>query len=251
MLGAIADKAAKRLGYQISRVSTSAATSLPDLPKEIHDVIDRARPFTMTSFERLAALCMAVEYVSSNSISGAFVECGVWKGGSSMAIALSLRRLGRDDAELYLFDTFEGMSRPTGQDVRVATGETAEHLLAMQSRNSEVWARASLQEVRQNLATTGYPGSRIHPVKGLVESTIPNAAPDQIALLRLDTDWYESTRHELIHLFPRLSKNGVLIIDDYGHWAGARKAVDEYFEASNIRPFLFRIDDTGRLYIKP
>jgi O-methyltransferase len=250
MLGAIAHKAAKRFGYQLSRVSTSAAASLPDLPNEIHDVIDRARPFTMTSYERLAALCMAVEHVNSNSIPGAFVECGVWKGGSSMAIALSLRRFRREDAELYLFDTFEGMSQPTSQDVRVATGETAQKLLTMQSKDSEVWARASLQEVRQNLETTGYPSSRIHLVQGMVESTIPITAPDKIALLRLDTDWYESTRHELIHLFPRLSKNGVLIIDDYGHWAGAKKAVDEYFEASNIRPFLFRIDDTGRLYIK-
>ena len=72
--------------------------------------------------------------------------------------------------------------------------------------------------------------------------------PERIALLRIDTDWYESTRHELVHLYPRLSPGGVLIIDDYGHWQGARKAVDEYFQAGL---FLNHIDYTGRLAIKP
>ena len=87
-------------------------------------------------------------------------------------------------------------------------------------------------------------------IKGMVETTIPDAAPDKIAILPLDTDWYESTRHELVHLFPRLAKNGVLIIDDYGAWAGARKAVDEYFAAQTTKPMLMRIDSTGRLIIK-
>jgi hypothetical protein len=84
----------------------------------------------------------------------------------------------------------------------------------------------------------------------MVEETIPQHAPEQISVLRLDTDWYSSTKHELMHLFPRLSKNGVLIIDDYGHWAGARKAVDEYFADQTIQPLLNRIDQTGRACIK-
>jgi hypothetical protein len=85
---------------------------------------------------------------------------------------------------------------------------------------------------------------------GKVEDTIPADIPEKIALLRLDTDWYESTKHELIHLFPRLQKGGVLIIDDYGFWKGARKAVDEYFAENNIQILLNRIDDTGRMAIK-
>jgi hypothetical protein len=83
-----------------------------------------------------------------------------------------------------------------------------------------------------------------------VEDTIPSHAPEQIAVLRLDTDWYESTKHELFHLFPRLSKNGILIVDDYGCWAGSRKAVDEYFADFESRPLLARIDDTGRICTK-
>src|ERR1051325_10354963 len=90
-----------------------------------------------------------------------------------------------------------------------------------------------------------------YTLEGTVEETIPAQAPERIALLRLDTDWYESTRHELVHLYPRLVPGGVLIIDDYGHWEGARKAVDEYIAQNNLRLFLNRIDYAGRLAIKP
>jgi hypothetical protein len=85
----------------------------------------------------------------------------------------------------------------------------------------------------------------------MVEDTIPGNMPKKIALLRLDTDWYESTKHELTHLFPLLQSNGVLIIDDYGHWEGARKAVNEYISDKHIRILLNRIDYTGRIAIKP
>ena len=92
---------------------------------------------------------------------------------------------------------------------------------------------------------------RVHLIKGMVEQTIPHDAPDQIALLRLDTDWYESTAHELKHLYPRLANRGIMIIDDYGHWQGARMAVDEFIQAQDFKPFLHRIDYTGRLIVKP
>jgi O-methyltransferase len=98
--------------------------------------------------------------------------------------------------------------------------------------------------------STGYPAERVHLVEGRVEDTLPAAAPEEIALLRLDTDWYESTKHELVHLYPRLSPGGVLILDDYGHYEGARRAVDEYFESAGGRPLLTRVDYTGRVGIK-
>ncbi len=101
-----------------------------------------------------------------------------------------------------------------------------------------------------NLAATGYDAQRLHYVKGKVEDTIPSAAPEQIAILRLDTDWYASTRHELEHLYPRLARGGVLIIDDYGHWEGARRAVDEYFATQQVAILLNRLDQTGRIAIK-
>ena len=88
-------------------------------------------------------------------------------------------------------------------------------------------------------------------VKGKVEDTLPGHAPDHIAVLRLDTDWYASTKHEMEHLYPRLARGGVLIIDDYGHWAGSRQAVDEYLAEHGIHLLLNRTDYTGRMALKP
>ena len=112
------------------------------------------------------------------------------------------------------------------------------------------WSFSPIEETRRNVLSTGYSPDRVHFVKGPVEQTIPANAPETIALLRLDTDFYESTRHELIHLFPRLVPGGVLIIDDYGHWEGARQAVDEYFKENKIRMLLNRVDYTGRIGVK-
>jgi O-methyltransferase len=105
-----------------------------------------------------------------------------------------------------------------------------------------------LEDVRRNLLSTGYPEEKCHFIKGDVLKTIPHEAIDEIAILRLDTDWYESTRHELQHLYPKLTRGGVLIVDDYGHWQGCRKAVDEYF--TGRPPFMFAIDYTARMSIR-
>ena len=234
------------IGSARKLLATHAALRLlyPDLDEPTLAILGRVLPYTMTSPPRIAAVCSAVRYAEANSIPGAFVECGVWKGGSSMAAALTFRT----PRPLYLYDTFEGMSAPTDHDRRATSGESAAHMLRKADRRDSIWCYSPLQEVQRNMDSTGYPASQINYVKGKVEHTIPASAPAQIAILRLDTDWYESTRHELVHLYPRLSPGGVLIIDDYGYWAGARQAVDEYFAGS---VFLSRIDQTGRLAIKP
>jgi hypothetical protein len=238
------------LGIRIVKIASERRARLADLSPEVRDTVERAQPYTMTSPERLATLCMAVEHCVANRIPGDFVECGVWKGGSSMAAAWTYLRLGREDVDLFLFDTFEGMSEPTAKDIASGTGAMAAQLLASSDRNDEIWAYAAVDDVRRNLGYTGYPANRLHFIRGKVETTIPDQAPESIAVLRLDTDWYESTKHELTHLFPKLSPNGILIIDDYGAWEGAREAVDEYFKTMGIAPFLSRIDSTGRLYVK-
>ena len=96
---------------------------------------------------------------------------------------------------------------------------------------------------------TGYPMAQIQFVSGMVEQTLLKQKPEKVALLRLDTDWYESTKCELEQLFPRLVPGAVLIIDDYGHWDGCRRAVDEYFEQHQVRMLLNRIDYTARIGI--
>lgn len=215
-------------------------------------IIERVAPYTMTSPERVYALIQAVKHLVAHSVSGALVECGVWRGGSMMAAALTLLRAGAGDRELFLFDTFEGMPAPADVDVDLE-GKAASDLLAHDRKDprSILWAYAPEQEVRANMASVGYEPSRLHFVKGKVEETIPSQAPLQIALLRLDTDWYESTIHALRELYPRLQRGGVLIVDDYGHWRGARRAVDEYFAEPSTRPLLVRVDYTGRLAVKP
>jgi len=167
-----------------------------------------------------------------------------------MAVALTLAQLGEKARDLYLYDTFEGMTPPTAVD-RTQDGTSAQTHLNRDVNKAVYWCVAGLDDVRQNMASTGYPQERIHFAKGPVETTIPREAPNvPVALLRLDTDWYESTKHELIHLFPRVSEGGVVIIDDYGHWEGARKAVDEYLGALTRTFYIHRIDYTGRLLVK-
>jgi O-methyltransferase len=205
----------------------------------------------MTSQERIYALIQAVRYISKNNIAGDIVECGVWKGGSMMAAALTLNQLADDSRHLYLCDTFEGMTEPAEID-KDFKGDDAltTYKSSINDGSTSSWCYASLDSVKEVMAKTGYNPTKIHFVKGKVEDTIPVAAPEQISLLRLDTDWYESTRHELIHLFPRLSVGGVIIIDDYGYWQGSRMAVDEYFEQNNIKILLNRIDNAGRMGVK-
>jgi predicted O-methyltransferase YrrM len=224
----------------------------PDFTRDDAALLKLVRGYTMTSPERIYALVQAVRWLVDERVPGEFVECGVWRGGSMMAVAKALREAGVDDRELYLFDTFEGMTAPTAAD-RDFRGRRADVTFrrSRRSANSSDWCRATLDEVRANLARTGYPPHRLHYVKGSVEDTVPDAAPDRIALLRLDTDWYESTKHELVHLWPRLVPGGVCIIDDYGYWKGSRQAVDEYLAEHGIRVLMHRLDHTGRLIVKP
>jgi O-methyltransferase len=192
-----------------------------------------------------------MKYVVENNLPGDFTECGVWKGGSSMLMALFLKSKGITNRMIYLYDTYEGMNAPTEAD-KSHTGEKASDVLQVQDKNddSSIWCYSSLEDVKTNLISTGYPIENIRFIKGKVEDTLLKEIPGQLCLLRLDTDWYESTKMELNILYPLLVSKGVLIIDDYGHWAGARKAVDEYFQLQHEYILLHRIDVTGRIMIR-
>jgi hypothetical protein len=225
----------------------------PDYGPELEQTIRRVRRYTMTTPRRIAALCDGIEHTVRAGVPGAVVECGVWKGGSMMAAALTLLRLGATDRDLYLFDTFQGMPPPTEEDVFSAyDGYSPMRHWRRRRREggANSWHYVAADEVRAAVLSTGYPAERVHLVEGRVEDTLPAAAPEEIAVLRLDTDWYESTKHELVHLYPRLSPGGVLLLDDYGHYEGARRAVDEYFETAGGRPLLTRVDYTGRVAVK-
>jgi O-methyltransferase len=221
-----------------------------ELEPEFLAFYEKCRPFTMTSLERMYAAYKAAVHIAQHQINGAVVECGVWKGGSSMMMAYALMSKGIKNKSIYLYDTFEGMPEPTEKD-KGLDGNTAYATWKENQREKiNEWCYSPLEVVQQNLFSTGYPPEKIHFVKGKVEDTLPSTLPDTVSLLRLDTDWYESTYHELLHLYPVLVEKGILIIDDYGHWQGAREAVDQYFRENNIPMLLNRIDYTGRIGIK-
>jgi hypothetical protein len=222
-----------------------------DLEPEFRALHERCAPFTMTTPERMYAVWQAIRHAVRAGVPGDVVECGVWRGGSSMLAALTLIQCGDEERELYLYDTFAGMSEPDERDV-AATGEPAlpEWRQAERGELNE-WCYSPLGEVERNLRSTGIDPARLHFVEGKVEDTIPGTVPDRISVLRLDTDWYESTWHELTHLYPRLSPGGVLILDDYGHWQGAREAVDRYFREVADPILLARTDYTGRVGVRP
>jgi hypothetical protein len=236
----------EKFGY----IKKEGIFAYPDVEEEFKDISRKCEKYTMTSIERMYALYKATEYVVENKITGDVVECGVWKGGSSMLCALTLLKMGESARKIYLYDTYAGMSEPKELDIDFAGQSAKEIWLRAQHVSFNECDYALLDEVQANLLMTGYPSEHLVFVKGKVEDTIPGTMPDEIAILRLDTDWYESTYHELLHLFPRLSKGGVLLIDDYGHWKGARMAVDTYFDTIKPKILLNRIDYTGRIGIK-
>ena len=217
--------------------------------------IDKFAPYTMTvkrGLEPSYSLYKAVQYLVENQIPGDFVECGVWRGGSVILIALALAHFGDIDRKIFLYDTFTGMTKPDEQDVDW-DGRNLKKKWEKDSSQSEnfQWGYGgSIEEVRKNVYASNYPKDNFVFVKGPVEHTIPGTVPEKIALLRLDTDWYASTYHELVHLYPIISAGGILIIDDYGWCRGSRQATDKYIKEHKLDLFLSRIDESVRLAVK-
>ncbi len=225
---------------------------LGPLDAEAEATLDAVAPHTMTGPSRVIALVDAVRYVLAAGVPGALAECGVWRGGSSLAMVRTLLERGVRDRDVFLYDTFEGMTEPTPEDTSAYSPDALEVWRESEGRPWEqlFGGAAGEAQVRSLLEASGYPPERLHLVAGKVEETLPASAPEELAVLRLDTDWYESTLHELRTLYPRLRSGGVLIVDDYGHWDGARAAVDEYFGAEAEPVLLHRVDYTARMAIK-
>ena len=248
----VIDSLARRMGLQVSRLSSMRERFPVEASEPDKATIRGLRRYTMTSSERLWSLLNAVRYVVHESVPGDFVECGVWRGGSVMAMAGELTHLGVTDKRIWLYDTFAGMTEPTAEDVEAVTGVTAARMLTETpvGDGNNVWCVAGRADVEANVRSTGYPFENFTIVEGDVAQTLHVASPPRVSLLRLDTDWYESTKVSLEVLYPRLVVGGVCILDDYGHWEGARKAVDEFFSERGHRPYMHPIDFSGRVFIK-
>ena len=251
-----------RVAYALRRrdgegeAGAASPDPLAGLSKDDAAIAAVALPYTMTGVPRLQTTIDAVRYSVRRGIPGAFAECGVWRGGSILAMILTLQQMGEIDRDIYLYDTFEGMTEPTALDTSPVAPPALDTWTDAAKLDQRPWTNLfgadvfDEDTVKQTVLDTGYPSDRVHFVRGMVEETLPRAAPPRLALLRLDTDWYESTLHELNVLYPLLSAGGVLLIDDYGHWEGAKRAVDEYFAESAKPILLSRIDYSGRVGVK-
>jgi hypothetical protein len=224
---------------------------LHDLTLDERAIFAEVCGFSCQMPESIAQLCRSVEYLVGNEIAGDIVECGVYLGASIVAVMRTLQRLGAE-RDIWLYDTFEGMPKPQALDQFCSESSGDAHQIWEDAnRDGSGWVKAELDAVKTNLSHVGYPQERVHFVKGLVEDTIPSTMPDKIALLRLDTDFYSSTKHELVHLFPRVVSGGVVIVDDYGAFKGSKQATDEYLREQGLKVLLSRIDEHVRLFVKP
>ena len=241
-------------GLTIERKSYQNNLS-PDIKEYEKRLIDNAKQFSMTSKIRMLALCRAFKYVQENNIDGDLVECGVWKGGNLILLENLMYEFNKFDRKILGFDTFEGMTEPNEFDINLKNQE-AKKLLNIEKKiennvKENNWCFSSYDSVLKNF-TENTKSNNLTLIKGDVKETLnkDENLPKKISILRLDTDFYESTKIELEKLYPLLSKNGILIIDDYGHWQGAKKAVDEYFKKINYKPLLNIVDYSCRLIIK-
>jgi hypothetical protein len=216
--------------------------NFPDLRDETFwQIVEICKPHTLLNVDALYNIWEAVQAITVNKLEGALVECGVLLGGSVMAALHFLKQRGDESRDFYLYDTFEGF--PEGSEDKDMWGQPVQYKKVEDFEGI----------VRHNLNSTGYPSNHLRLVRGPVEETLLNPAnlPEKIAFLRLDTDYYESTRVELEVLYPRLVSGGLCIIDDYGTFEGARRAADEHLDRLWPRPMLQRVNPYVRAFQKP
>jgi hypothetical protein len=211
-------------------------------PETDLDIIRQVQAHTMLSNTQLAFLLRTISLIVHKQIPGDIVECGVWRGGASALMARKLYEMGETTRNIWMYDTFAGMVDPTEIDYSLYYNKSAESLLKSSNKASHIWALASKEHVSRVMEMSLYPEERIHLVEGDICQTLRVQKPSQIALLRLDTDWYESTKNELCELVPLLAPGAIVVIDDYGIWAGSRAATEEYFLANPPRPIIEFID---------
>lgn len=240
MLKKIIQRITKNFGYRFTKIR--ALEPIIQKDKCFLEIYNKCKEYTTATIEEAYSYYKAVQYIIRNKIPGDFVECGVWKGGVPMLIAYTLIELGENSKKIYLYDTFEGMAKPTKEDIYVQDKHSA---LKRWKDAKGNWCYSSLQEVKNNLVLINYPEENLVFVKGKVEDTLKKIISKRIAFLKLDTEWYESIKNELVYLFPKLSKKGILIVDYYDEWEGTKKAVDKYLKRKSI--FLNRIGKTGRI----
>lgn len=234
-------------GYTIIN-NKQKIVELSEKDKSLIEIIEK---YTMTTRIRIFNLLQALRHLKEKNIEGDYVECGVWKGGNILLFKKFLNNEETQNRNIYAYDTFEGMTDPDENDFEISTNIESKNLLEKDNyKKTNTWGICSLEDVKKNILTNKSDLEHINFVKGDVLKTLNNEnnIPKKISLLRLDTDWYQSTKKELEVLYERVSVGGIIIIDDYGHWGGSKKAVDEFF--SNKYVWIHYVDYACRLIIK-
>lgn len=216
--------------------------------------LEISKLYSMSGEKRMSHLTKCIKFIHENNIEGDFVECGVWQGGN-LILMQNLNHHFKLKKKIYGYDTFEGMTAPSKFDID-KDNQKASILLNHEKKienlaSKNIWCYSGLETVNKNLKINTV-NNDIILIKGDVCQTlkINKNIPKNISLLRLDTDFYDSTKTELEILFPLVVKNGIIIVDDYGHWNGQKKAVDEFLKEKNISPFMFEVDSSCRIFQK-
>lgn len=223
------------VGIKVNRIRERGSENFPSYVQE--DFIKLYQKYSgvsMVPWQGMHDAYQAASYIAQHLDEGDVVECGVWRGGVSALMYETVSKYRDNPLKFWLFDTFEGMSDPTEHDFksgRTFADTISKHKGLLRNDGGSNWCRGELDDVKDTMRLAAGSLENVEFVRGMVEETLFGASlPNKIALLRLDTDFYESTKTELEVLYPRLVKGGVLIIDDFGAWAGARKATQEYLE---------------------
>ncbi|MBN2035538.1 MAG: class I SAM-dependent methyltransferase [Chitinispirillaceae bacterium] len=210
------------------------------------------RSNTMLNRQRLSLLFELAEHCTKASVTGSFVECGVWKGGAAGMICCALQNTTQY-RDLHLFDVFDDIGEPDWRidgerAIREAGGkERAQgRLQPLKGIYNRVGGHGTEEACRVLLEQgIGWPSERIHVHQGWFQEILPRVSIEigPIALLHLDADWYASTKICLDTLYDRVSKGGCVVIDDYGGYDGCRKAVDEFLVNRRLQPFRNHVDE--------
>ena len=260
-------------GFNIIKVPRSTGNILKDrlskyqnkgffYEKEAFEAIKIISSNTMLTYETLVTLFEQVVYCEKNKIEGDFVECGTWKGGAIGLMALANLQFGKERRRLHLFDAFEEICQPDEEhddekliaEVKKLTKikNFGNKLIPLKGIYDQFGGPGTLQENKNLLEKNiNYPNQFLNYHVGWFQETVPQDANqiNEIAILRLDGDWYESTKICLDYLFDKVVDNGLVIIDDYGYSTGCKKAVDNFLESRKLYPILIYVSSTCRYFI--
>ena len=229
-------------------------------PAKIEQAITLIKGYTMLSRSTLVSLADQIAYCNKVDLEGAFVECGVWKGGAVALMAYISKQTGRPDRALHLFDAFQDICPPDPKvDGEKALNETKKFgsyqegdLQPLSGVYDRFGGHGTIDACKEVIGKTGYPSANVHFHQGWFQDTVKEASKSipKISLLRLDGDWYESTMVCLQAFYDQVVPGGFIIFDDYGAYEGCRKAVHDFFDNRNVRPFLVRADTACYFVIK-